>query len=71
MLLFYSFIRIVKGPKEAINSSSSAGYNFVILNELQPLYIRAHTRRDLPGAPVVKTPRSHWRGHGFNPWSGN
>ena len=23
-----------------------------------------------PGSPVVKTPRFHCRGHGFNPWSG-
>ena len=27
--------------------------------------------RDFPGGPVVKTPRVHCRGHGFNPWSGN
>ena len=70
-LLFCSFIRTMRGPKETINSSSSAGYNFVTLNEFQPLYIKAHTRRDLPGAPVVKTPHSHCRGQGFNPWSGN
>ena len=29
------------------------------------------TLRDFPGAPVVKTPSFHYRGHGFNPWSGN
>ena len=27
--------------------------------------------RELPGGPVVKTPRFHCRGHGFDPWSGN
>ena len=26
---------------------------------------------DFPGGPVVKTLRSHGRGQGFNPWSGN
>ena len=26
---------------------------------------------DFPGDPVVKTPRFHCRGHGFDPWSGN
>ena len=25
----------------------------------------------LPGSPVVGTPRLHFRGHGFTPWSGN
>ena len=24
-----------------------------------------------PGGPVAKTPESHSRGSGFNPWSGN
>ena len=24
-----------------------------------------------PGGPGVKTPRSHCRGRGFNPWSGS
>ena len=28
-------------------------------------------KRDFPGTPVVKTPRFHCRGHGFDPWSGN
>ena len=27
--------------------------------------------RDFPGGPVGKTPRFHFRGHGFNPGSGN
>ena len=27
--------------------------------------------RDFPGGPVVKTPCSQCRGHGFDPWSGN
>ena len=27
--------------------------------------------RDFPGDPVVKTLRSQWRGHGYNPWLGN
>ena len=27
--------------------------------------------QDFPGGPVVETPRFHFRGHGFNPWSGN
>ena len=26
---------------------------------------------DFPGGPVVKTPHFHYRGHRFNPWSGN
>ena len=26
---------------------------------------------DFPGGPVVKTPRFHCRGRGFDPWSGN
>ena len=26
---------------------------------------------DFPGGPVVKTPRFHCRGCGFDPWSGN
>ena len=25
----------------------------------------------VPGSPVVKTPRFHCRGHGFDPWSEN
>ena len=27
-------------------------------------------RQDLPGGSVVKTPRSHYRQHGFDPWLG-
>ena len=27
--------------------------------------------RDFPGGPLVRTPRSHCRGHRFDPWSGN
>ena len=27
--------------------------------------------REFPGSPVVRTPRFHRRGPGFNPWSGN
>ena len=27
--------------------------------------------RDFPGGAVVRTPRFHCRGHGFDPWSGN
>ena len=27
-------------------------------------------KEDFPGGPVVKTPRSQCRGHGFNPWWG-
>ena len=26
---------------------------------------------DFPSGPVVKTPHSQRRGHGFNPWLGN
>ena len=26
---------------------------------------------DFPGSPVVKTPCSQYRQHGFNPWLGN
>ena len=28
-------------------------------------------RRNFPGDPVVKTPRFHCRGHGFDPWWAN
>ena len=28
-------------------------------------------KKEFPGSPVVKTPRSQSRGHGFNLWSGN
>ena len=27
-------------------------------------------RQDLPGGSVVKTPHSHYRQHGFDPWLG-
>ena len=27
--------------------------------------------RDFPDGPVVKTPRFHFRGRGFDPWSEN
>ena len=27
--------------------------------------------RDFPGSPVVKTPRFHCGGDGFDPWLGN
>ena len=27
--------------------------------------------REFPGGPVVRTQRSHYRGPGFDPWSGN
>ena len=27
--------------------------------------------RDFPGGPVVRTPHFHYRGHKFDPWSGN
>ena len=27
--------------------------------------------RDLPGRPLVRTPRFQCRGYGFDPWSGN
>ena len=29
------------------------------------------SKRDFPGGPVAKTPRSQSRGPGLNPWSGN
>ena len=29
------------------------------------------TVRDFPGDPVVKTPRFHCKGHGFDAWWGN
>ena len=32
--------------------------------------IKSSHRRDFPGGPVVRTPRFHCRGSGFNPWSG-
>ena len=32
---------------------------------------KQHHFENFPGAPVVKTLRFPWRGHGFNPWSGN
>ena len=28
-------------------------------------------KKEFPGSPVVKTPCSQSRGHGFNPWLGN
>jgi len=27
--------------------------------------------RDFPGGPLVKTTGFQWRGHGFDPWTGN
>ena len=36
-----------------------------------PVQRMAQTPRDFPGGPVVKTPRFHCKGHGFNPRSGN
>ena len=36
-------------------------FNIIVLERL----------RDFPGGPVVKTPCFHFRGHGFDPWSGN
>ena len=34
------------------------------------LKIEKSTGRDFPAGAVVKTPYSHCRGHGFDPWSG-
>ena len=34
----------------------------------QPSAVR---KGDVPGGPVVRTPRSHGRGPGFSPWLGN
>ena len=39
-------------------------------NKIKNKRMRLHQCRDLPGNPVVKTPRFHCRGHRFDPWSG-
>ena len=35
------------------------------------IYLKSGGKRDFPGGPVVKILCFHFRGHGFNPWSGN
>ena len=39
-----------------------------MMNEISTFVIKA---RVVPVGPVVKTPCFHYRGHGFDPWSGN
>ena len=34
-------------------------------------WLKKHEVGGFPGCPVVRTPRIHSRGHGFDPWSGN
>ena len=33
--------------------------------------LKKKKRRDFPSGLVVRTLHFHWRGPGFNPWSGN
>ena len=35
------------------------------------VFIKITLTGDFPGGPVVKTPRFYYRGHRFDPWSGN
>ena len=50
---------------------------FILANEATSdlifpfVLIKMRQERDIPGGPVVKTPCSQCRGHGFNPWLGN
>ena len=43
----------------------------VLKGKLMVVNTYIKSKGDFPGGPVVKTPCSQCRGHGFNPWSGN
>ena len=57
----------------------SCGYTTYVLPNLCGIVLKVGNRihhletdfRDFPRGPVVKTPHSHYRGRGFNPWLGN
>jgi len=57
----------VPGANENEQKNSCQGA-FSVIGDIDDLNV---VRRDFPGGPVVKTPHSQCRGHGFDPWSGS
>ena len=55
------------GENENEQKNSCQGA-FSVIGEINDLNV---VRRDFPGGPVVKTSHSQYRGHGFDPSSGN
>ena len=55
------------GANENEQKNSCQGA-FSVIGDIDDLNV---VRRDFPGGPVVKTPHSQCRGHGFDPWSGS
>ena len=50
--------------------SKAKSWFFEKIFSLKRYISRLKKESDFPSGPVVKTPRFHFRGHGFNPWSG-
>ena len=54
-------------------ASCAASVELITLGKAQVPAVKwiQESIRDFPGGPVVEIPRSHCRGHGFDPWLGN
>ena len=61
-----------RGGKDDLGQISNNARQFwsVPANSCQFCLIKIMCVWDFPGGPVVKTPRFHCWGHGFDPWSG-
>ena len=55
--------------KEEIESMSTAITSFKLNQDKKKK--KNNSPRDFPSGPAVRTLHSQFRGHGFNPWSGN
>ena len=55
--------------KEEIESMNTAITSFKLNQDKKKK--KQHSPRDFPSGPVVRTLHSEFRGHGFDPWSGN
>ena len=62
--------RMRKKAYHANSTHKKVGVAILISDKIQ-FKTKIYSLRDFPGGPVVKTPHSQCRGHGFHPWSGN
>ena len=67
LLCIITFVLLQKGYGQLNGQESNS--RFTKLNDTD-VGLKITQMRDFPGSPEVKTPRFHWRGRGFNPWSG-
>ena len=62
----YHFCAISPPPKKKV-----CILNFMIKKQQKKPQLRTFYLGEFPGSPVVRTPHSHCRGPGFDPWLGN